>query len=196
MIHWETARLILRPFQPSDLEAFAAYRSDPEVAQYQGWSTPYSLEQAANFITEMSQATPCTPGEWYQAAIELKGSPATGTLIGDVAFHMKADMRQAYVGFTLARAYQGQGYAHEAVMRLLTYLFDEQKLHRVIATVDVLNTASIRLIERLGLRREAHFIENDWFKGRWSSEYWYAMLEKEWLERANVKRLNVRTLKR
>jgi RimJ/RimL family protein N-acetyltransferase len=186
MIHWETHRLILRAFQPSDLEAFAAYRSDPLVAQYQGWSTPYSLEQAANFITEMSQAVPGTPGEWYQVAIERKTSPAPGPLIGDVAFHMKQDMRQAYIGFTLARAYQGQGYGYEAVMRLLTYLFDEQKLHRAIATVDVLNTASIRLIERLGFRREAHFIEDDWFKGRWSSEYWYAMLEREWLERANV----------
>ena len=61
--------------------------------------------------------------------------------------------------------------------------------HRVIATVDELNTASIRLIERLGFRCEAHFIENDWFKGRWSSEYRYAMLEQEWLERSKVQTL-------
>ena len=188
-IHWDTPRLIIRPFQETDLEAFCAYRSDPLVAQYQGWSAPYSLEQGATFISEMSNATPGTPDEWYQIAIELKAPAAPGPMIGDVAFHLKADQRQAYIGFTLARPYHGQGYAHEAVTRLLVYLFDERKLHRVIATVDELNSASIRLIERLGFRREAHFIENDWFKGRWSSEYWYAMLEKDWFERSNVQTL-------
>jgi RimJ/RimL family protein N-acetyltransferase len=182
-IRWETPRLIIRTFQESDQEAFSAYRSDPLVAQYQGWDTPYSLEQSAAFIHAMTMTTPGTPGEWYQIAIELKTPTAPGPLIGDVAFHMKQDMRQAYIGFTLARPYQGQGYALEAVTCLLDYLYDELKLHRVIATTDVLNSASIRLIERLGFRREAHFIENDWFKGRWSSEYWYAMLAEEWLKR-------------
>lgn len=182
MIFWETPRLIIRPFQESDLEAFCAYRSDPLVAQYQGWNAPYSLEYGKTFIDEMSKATPGAPDQWYQIAIQLKpAAPASpDPLIGDVAFHLKSDLRQAYIGFSLARPYQGQGYAHEAVTRLLVYLFDELKLHRVIATVDELNAPSIRLIERLGFRCEAHFIENDWFKGRWSSEFWYAMLEKEW----------------
>jgi RimJ/RimL family protein N-acetyltransferase len=185
-IHWPTPRLLLRAFQESDAHSFSAYRSDPQVAEYQGWNAPYSLEQAQKFVAEMSQATPGEPGEWYQIAIELKenGPESPGPLIGDVAFHMKEDRKQAYIGFTLARTYQGLGYAHEAVLRLLQHLFDERGLHRVIAITDVLNTPSIRLIERLGFRREAHFHENDWFKGRWSSEYWYALLAQEWVQRA------------
>lgn len=184
MFPWQTPRLTLRPFQSSDTEAFAAYRSDPLVAQYQGWETPYSHSQAEEFIAGMSKVTLGTPGEWYQIAIALKDNPPSGVLIGDVAFHLKADRRQAYIGFTLARTYQGKGYAFEAVNRLLVYLFTAQNLHRVIAITDVLNTPSINLIERLGFRREAHCIENEWFKGRWSSEFWYALLSQEWRQSA------------
>lgn len=179
-IYWETPRLILRTFEDSDQQAFAAYRSDPQVAQYQGWEAPYSLEQARDFIAEMRQLVPGTPGRWLQVAIQVKSS---GALAGDVAFHLSEDSRQAMLGYTLAAAYQGQGYAREAVARLLDYLFGELNLHRVVATTDELNTASIRLLEALGLRREAHFIQNLWFKGRWSSEYYYALLRDEWLSR-------------
>ena len=164
------------------------------MAEYQGWDTPYSLEQAANFIAEMRLAAPGAPGQWYQIAVALKPTSAdeytqsesagpaepSGPLIGDVAFCPTPDLRQATIGFTLARPYQGYGYAQEAVRRLLAHLFDDMQLHRVVAIADVLNTASIRLIERLGFRREAHFIESEWFKGRWSSEVWFGMLRREW----------------
>jgi len=178
MIHLETPRLILRPFQESDLEAFSGYRSDPEVARYQGWEAPYSLEQAAAFIREMQSTRPGAPGEWYQIAIERKNTPG---LIGDCAFHILAhDPRQAEIGFSLASAYQRQGYATEAVGRLLDYLFGDLDLHRVTATCDAENHASARLLERVGMRREGHFIENIWFKGAWGSEYAYAVLQAEW----------------
>jgi len=174
----DTNRLKLRPFQDSDCHPFAAYRSDPLVAKYQGWEAPYTLEQAAAFIETIKNKTPTALGEWYQLAIEIK---ANRQMIGDCAFYLLAeDSRQAEIGFTLARAYQGQGYAHEAVGRLLDYLFKELDLYRVRANCDVENLASSKLLERLGLRREAHFVENLWFKGRWSSEYWYGILQREW----------------
>jgi RimJ/RimL family protein N-acetyltransferase len=47
----------------------------------------------------------------------------------------------------------------------------------------VLNTLASQVLEKTGFRREAHFVENLWFKGRWASEYWYGMLQKEWNER-------------
>jgi aminoglycoside 6'-N-acetyltransferase len=174
----ETDRLILRSFQDEDLQPFVAYRSDPEVARYQGWEAPYSPAKAAKFIEELKQTRPGQPGEWCQIAITLK---TTGQMIGDCAFHVLAeDPQQAEIGFTLARAYQGQGYATEAVIRLLAYLFDDLKLHRVRAFCDAENLASARLLERVGLRREGHLIENLWFKGRWASEYSYAILNWEW----------------
>ena len=177
----ETDRLILRPFQMADAEAFAAYRSDPAVARYQGWEAPYSLAQAENFIEKMVLVQPGMPGDWYQVALELKPS---GRLIGDCAFWMLTEAaQQAEIGFTLSPPYQGRGYMTEAVRRLLDSLFETFALHRVRAICDAENAASARLLERLGMRREGHFVENIWFKGRWGSEYWYALLRREWEQR-------------
>lgn len=177
----ETGRLLLRYFCDSDLDEFLAYRSDPLVARYQGWEVPYELETGREFIDEMKKGVPGKPGKWFQAVIELKSSKA---VIGDCAFHvMKNDRRQAYIGITLARSYWGKGYGEEACQCLLDYLFGELHLHRVVAECDVDNTASEKLLKRLGFRREAHLIENIWFKGAWASEFHYAMLEREWQKR-------------
>jgi RimJ/RimL family protein N-acetyltransferase len=174
----QTDRLLIRSFQDSDLEAFITYRSDPAIARYQGWEAPYSRETATAFVQEMKQKEPGTPGEWCQLAIELK---AGGEMIGDCAFHILAeDPRQAEIAFTLSQGYQSRGYATEAVTRLLDYLFGEVGMHRVRAICDVENLASVRLLERVGMRREAHLIENVWFKGAWGSEYWYGLLKREW----------------
>jgi RimJ/RimL family protein N-acetyltransferase len=174
----ETERLILRSFTPADAEVFAAYRSDPAVARYQSWEAPYSLAQAKAFIEKLAPVQPGTPGEWYQLALQLK---ASGQHIGDCAFLVLAEVpQQAEIGFTLARAHQGQGYMTEAARRLLDYLFETFGLHRVSAICDVENTASARVLERLGMRREGHFVESVWFKGRWGSEYGYALLRREW----------------
>ncbi|MCB9079608.1 MAG: GNAT family N-acetyltransferase [Anaerolineaceae bacterium] len=174
----ETPRLRLRAFQMDDAADFAAYRSDPLVAQYQGWQAPFSLDQAREFIAEMQTTHPGLPDEWYQIAIELKQE---GRLIGDCAFHiLPEDGQQADIGFTLARAYQGQGLATEAVTRLIDYLFNTFHLHRLQALCDVDNRASSRLLASVGMRREAHFIEHYWFKGEWRSEYGYGLLRREW----------------
>lgn len=177
----ETPRLVLRSFQAADAHTFSEYRSDPEVARYQGWEAPYSLEKAVAFVEAMQRVKPGTVGQWYQLAIQLKSS---GVMIGDCAFViLPEDSEQAEIGFTLARAFHGQGYGSEAVERLLGYLFGTLYLHRVRGVCDVENMASARLMERLGMRREAHFIENAFFKGVWGSEYWYALLDYEWVRR-------------
>ena len=178
MFHLKTSRLILRPFQESDLAAFTAYRSDPEVARYQSWEAPYSLAQAAVYLEEMKQAQPGMPGVWVAFAIERQSAPG---IIGDCAFQVLSnDPLQAQIGYTLAREHWKQGYASEAVQSLLNYLFVEFNLHRITASCDAENTASFRLMERVGMRREAQFIENIWFKGSWGSEFVYALLRSEW----------------
>ena len=182
-LHLETKRLILRSFQDSDLEAFVKYRSDPAVAKYQGWDAPYGRAAAAAFIQEMKEKHPGTTGEWFQIAVELR---ASGEMIGDCAFHVLApDGQQAEIGFTFSRPSQCKGYATEAVARLLDYLFGELGLRRVRATCDAENLASAKLLERIGMRREGHLIENIWFKGVWGSEYTYAQLKKEWEQNSN-----------
>jgi RimJ/RimL family protein N-acetyltransferase len=173
----ETNRLLLRPFEARDAQAFSDYRSDPEVARYQGWNAPFSLEKAKPFVIEMKHITPGTLGDWYQVAVELK---SYGYLIGDIGFKVLQDGRQGEIGFTLAREYQGKGYALEAVERIFQYLFEQFDLHRVQANCDPRNLASVRLLERLGMRREGHTIESARYKGEWADEYWYAVLQREW----------------
>ena len=174
---WTTDRLVLRRFQESDLEAFLAYRNDPDVARYQSW-TSTSREDAEVFLAGQRDLEPGTPGEWTQIALERR--EARG-LIGDCALKVQAeDPRQAEIGFTLARAWQGLGYGTEAVTALLDHLFGTLGLHRVFAITDAENAASAALLERVGMRREGHLVENIWFKGAWGSEFLYAILEREW----------------
>ena len=174
----ETARLILRHFTDADLVPFMAYRNDPVVARYQGWEG-ISEAEARAFIAEQKIAQPGVPGKWFQIAMTLK---QTGILVGDCALKIdEYDERQAEIGYTLAHVYQGKGIATEAVSRVLDFAFKMLRLHRVIAITDCENIASVTLLERLGLRREGHFIQNVWFKGQWADEYLYAILQDEWL---------------
>ncbi len=175
---FETPRLLLRRFKDDDQAQFLAYRNDPEIARYQSWES-YSAEEARQFI-ERQKSLPLgvTAGQWFQLAIELK---ETAALIGDCAFKLdEPDARQAEIGFTLARSFQRRGYAAEAVGRVLDYGFIELGLHRIYAITDCENHAAIALLEKLAMRREAHFIQNIWFKGKWGDEYVYAMLQDEW----------------
>ncbi len=175
---FETARLILRPFQQDDLESFIAYRSDPLVARYQGWDAPYPREKAIGFVEAMKNKKPGRPGDWYQIIVALKFNHE---VIGDVAFRiLSEDILQAEIAFTIVRSFWGQGYAAEAASRLLDYLFAELHLHRVRAICDIENLASAHVLERLGMRLEGNFVENVWYKGNWGSEFLYAILDREW----------------
>lgn len=174
----ETERLWIRQFRDDDLEAFLAYRNDPSVARWQGWDVPYPREKAVEFVEEMKNRNPEEAGGWLQAAIVVK---ETGEFIGDCAFYIKKDeTRTAHLGCTIMQKYWRKGYAVEATRRLMAYLFDDLHLRRLIADTDVENTGSWKTLEKLGFRREAHFVENIFFKGHYASEYHYAMLDREW----------------
>jgi RimJ/RimL family protein N-acetyltransferase len=148
----ETPRLRIRRFRPDDVEAFAAYRIDPEVARYQGWSD-YSLDQADRFIASLAGQCPGTAGEWFQFAVAELGSDS---LIGDCALHpLPSGADQAELGFTFARSAWGQGFAREAAASLLRYGFETLALGRIFAIVDERNTAARRLLEVLEFGREA-----------------------------------------
>jgi aminoglycoside 6'-N-acetyltransferase len=143
---FETVRLILRPFQDDDLEPCIAYRSDPQVARYQGWDAPYPREKVIAFVEEMKNKQPGRQGDWYQILVTLKPGRE---VIGDVAFHILVeDILQAEIAFTLLRSSWGKGSATEDVSRLLDYLFGELHLHRVRAICDAENLAFAHVLER------------------------------------------------
>jgi RimJ/RimL family protein N-acetyltransferase len=105
----------------------------------------------------------------------------SGQLVGDVALHwVSAQHATGELGFIFDPAHQGRGYATEAARAFLAFGFEGMGFHRVIGRAEARNTASIRVLEKLGMRREAHFVENEWVKGEWQSELVYAMLEHEW----------------
>src|SRR6188768_2926954 len=110
--YFETSRLRGRSFSAADVEAFVAYRANPDVARYQSWSD-YTLERGAAFVESLQRSSPGVPGEWFQFALEARSD---GVLVGDLAFKVDADEpRAAEVGFTLAPAQQGKGYGTEAL---------------------------------------------------------------------------------
>jgi aminoglycoside 6'-N-acetyltransferase len=181
-----TERLSLRPFQADDLEAFVAYRSDPEVARYQSWGSPYSMADAESFLSSQRGLAFGQPGEWLQLAIVDR---ETGTMYGDCAVRVAIDQRAtAEIGITLAQSSQGKGLATEALNAVVTELFEQRAMHRVVAEADDRNVSVQRLLERLGFRCEARFVEADWFKGEWSTLRLYAMLDREWRGRRNAER--------
>jgi len=177
--------LILRRFRDSDLPALLAYRNDPEVARYQSWSVN-DQSGLKDFIQSQKSLQPGTPGEWFQLAIALK---STNELIGDCVLRTgMEDSRQGEIGFTLARRHQGKGFAFEAVSAFLEYAFTKLGLHRVVAITDCENAASIRLLERLEMRREGHFLQSIQNKGEWRDEFQYAILCGEWIQKREGKK--------
>ena len=172
-----SSRLLLRRLRDDDAEALCGYRGLSEVARYQSWET-FGPEDAARLIDGQSGMEPDVPGTWLQLAIVVS---ATGVMVGDCGMHFRADdPRQVEVGITLAPGHQGHGYATETLEAVLGFVFGVLGKHRVSAITDAENLAAATLFRRLGFRQEAHFVEHLWFKGRWGSEYVFAMLRQEW----------------
>ena len=174
-----TARLQIRNLKATDLTDFHFYRSNPVVTKYQGFDV-FTIEQAKEFIDEQSNKEFGKAGEWVQYGIENKKN---GKLIGDCAIKLdEYDIRIAEIGITISHTEQKNGYAKEVLIAILNFLFDIDDFHRVTEIVDAENVASIQLLKSVGFKQEGHFIENIYFKGKWGSEFQYAMLRKEWEE--------------
>ena len=171
-----TERLVLRRFRPDDVEVFASYRSDPGIARFQSWEAPVSLAAATALVEEFVTADPRSPG-WFQYAVELRSERL---LIGDVGVNLHDNRMQAEIGFTVAAAYQGHGYAVEAVRRVVDHLFADQGLRRISAECDARNLRSARLLERAGFRREGCRVANTWIKGEWTDDLLFGLLAENW----------------
>ena len=176
----QTIRLQLRHLALSDLLDFHLYRSNPDVTKYQGFNV-MTLQQATEFIEDNATKFFGKAGEWVQYGIEQK---ETGKLIGDCAIKLDHyDTRIAEIGITISHLEQQKGYAKEVLLGILAFLFDTKDIHRVVEIVDVENIASVNLLKSIGFKQEGHFIENIFFKGKWGSEFQYALLKREWDDR-------------
>jgi RimJ/RimL family protein N-acetyltransferase len=174
----ETERLVLRPFEEGDLDAFYKVHSDEEVARYL-YKDPHSLEETRELLgRKMAGAQLTAEGQWISAAVIARES---GQFVGDVALHwVSEEHKTGELGFIVDPEHQGRGYATEAARAFLAFAFEDMKFHRVIGRAEARNLASARVLEKLGMRFEAHLVENEWVKGEWQSELIYAILEHEW----------------
>jgi RimJ/RimL family protein N-acetyltransferase/SAM-dependent methyltransferase len=165
----EGARVVLRRLRTGDLAAFQAYRHDPVVGLYQGWTA--QSDQAANaFLEEMHQVEPLRSDAWTQLAIARREDDG---LIGDIGIRVAADGSEAEVGFTLGRSAQRQGLATEAVTAACALVFELTPVRRILAIVDSRNASAIRLVERIGMRRIA--TDQATFRGEPCVEHTYEL---------------------
>ncbi len=175
-----TERLVIAMMRPIHLASLVEYRNHPDVARYQDWSAPFTVEMAERLIAEQSALDGPTGDEWVQLAIELRGGAATGTAIGDVAVGIHDSNRQASIGYSITPAHQGRGYATEAVAAVIEALFGAAGIHRITAGIDPQNVASRRVLDKLGFRFEGRSPLSVFVRGEWVDDDRFAVLAGEW----------------
>ncbi|HEV7122211.1 MAG TPA: GNAT family protein [Rhodanobacter sp.] len=169
-----TARVRVDGLRAEDAEALFACRGDPVVARYQGWSPP-DLAAARDFIDAQPRGSSYG---WFQCAIRLRES---GLLIGDLGVCLPSDPRGSVeFGVSIASPYQGRGYASETLRALFDFAFGQLGRHRVHASVDPRNLASMAMLRALGMRQEAHHRESLWLRNEWVDDMIFALLDHEW----------------
>ena len=171
-------RLLLRPFTADDLDGLHGMFGREDVSRYLNWE-PMDRERAAALLERrVTQSTIQKDGEGIALALEER---ASGRFVGEVVLRLTSEeSRQGEIGWSLHPDAQGHGYATEAAREILRLGFEQMGLHRIVAESDPRNEASIRVMERLGMRREALHLESMWLKGEWVGSIVYAMLEQEW----------------
>jgi len=158
-----TERLSIQPLSMADLETFVEYRQNPEVARYQSWETSYSHSQAKELIESQNGVLLPAKGDWLQLGIHFGTS---GELIGDLAiYRLDEDAVEFELGFTLAKQFQGHGYARESLLALVDYLFNEVGATKLWAITDRRNINSIKLLETVGFHRVQARTFSEEFKG-------------------------------
>ena len=174
----ETERLVLRPFDDGDLEELVSIQSRPEVAEYLYWE-PRTRAEVAEQLERLKSMTRIDESSDSLRLAAVRRD--TSALVGDYSLRLHSrEHKQGEIGYITHPDHQGHGYATEGSVPLMRLGFEVLGLHRIFASCDARNAASARVMERLGMRREAHFRENELVKGAWTDELIYAMLAGEW----------------
>ena len=176
-----TSRLILREFTENDYPALRSYHSDERYRRYYPTTSDSVESDTLDLLTRFLEWQSETPRSKYQLAITLAES---GELIGNVGLRKaSADAVIAETGFELAPEYWGRGFATEASLAILDFGFESLRLHRVYAHCVADNERSVRVLERIGMRREGRLREHVLLNGVWSDVLPYGILASEWQER-------------
>lgn len=180
----ETERLLLRRFEPRDLEDLLALHGDPERTRWVPFAPRSRAEAQEALERKITQIQLGDPRDHAGVALamEVRG---TGEFAGDLTLsYSSREHATAELGFMLPRAAEGKGYATEGAREMLRIGFEELGFHRVVARIYAENRGSAAVCERLGMRHEAHLVDNELHRGEWTSEDDYAILAREWRARA------------
>lgn len=166
----KTERLSIRKFEIDDWKALHEYASDRNVMEYMPEGV-LSEEDSKEFVLKNNGK-------------DARNFPVIitdeNTLIGHIVFHRYFGEHTYEIGWVFNPNYQNKGYASEAARAILKFGFEEMKLHRIIATCQPENTASYRVMEKIGMRREGYFKKCIPHDNEWWDEYYYAILQEEW----------------
>ena len=172
-----TKRTVLKSLSIDDAKDLFSYRSLREVFKYQCWA-PKNISDAEDFVRSYSIYEGIIEGQWKQFGIY---SIKDKSLIGDCGFRIQSD-DQTEIGYTIAPSYQRKGIGSEIVESLIDYLFNEMLIQKIIAKADPENIGSIKVLKRLGFRKEAHLVKNVKIRGEWKDDLVYAVLREEWIK--------------
>jgi RimJ/RimL family protein N-acetyltransferase len=176
----ETERLLLRPYTEADYEALYAIVSRDDVTRWLPWPARTPEQTRRSLGMKIAATTIAADGDTFTPAIEVR---ATGEMAGDVMlFGRSHEHRSGELGYMLHPDHHGKGYMTEACRAMLGLGFTCFGMRRIYARLEPRNPASARVCERLGMRKEAHLVENEWLRGEWQSEAIYALLAREWRE--------------
>jgi RimJ/RimL family protein N-acetyltransferase len=172
-----TERLVLRAFAPGDLAALLEFHSLPENVRFVPFEARDEKAMAANLERKLTSRVFRDAGDLIELAVTLADDER---LIGDLLLRLDSVAHCAVeVGYIFNPAFAGHGYATEAVSGVMELVFDALGAHRMVAVVDARNVPSLAVLERVGMRREAEFVDANWFKGQWATEIHYGLLADE-----------------
>ena len=172
-----TERLRLRAFTQADFDDVHAYATDDDVVRYMDWG-PNTLEETQLFLQRSFDAQLRWPRQDVNLAIEHL---ADGMVIGAIRLGVNDEAtRTGDIGYSLASAYWRQDLGTEAARAMLKAGFEVLNLHRIWAECDVRNAGSWGIMEKLGMRREAHFRQDKRGRDGWRDSYLYAILAEAW----------------
>ena len=186
----ETERLVLRTFERGDIDALMTYYALPEVQRYLDWKARDRVETLAALEAMRGQVALQRPGDTLTLAVVRKSDDE---LLGQVSLRWSdATAGQSELRFVFNPLYRGEGYATESVRQMIDLAFDHFRIHRIFARCDARNTRSAKLMQRLGMRLEAHYREHALFQGEWDEELHFAVLDREWRRSDKVRELTHR----
>ena len=178
----ETDRLLLRPISLTDVDDLLEYQSNPEIVRYIPWP-----ERTREQVIEAAEKTIATgkldlkeDGDFLVLVWEIKSGEFEGKVIGQSNMGLKS-LRggNADIGWVTHQNFQRQGYAFEATKALMEFGFKNFPIRRLIADIDTRNPESAAMATKLGMRREAEFVDAEIFKGSLCSMWLYAILKSE-----------------